>query len=375
MCSEKERVNEVVEKYSCAKAFLPHLPAYLRGEQVVPFEIEIQPSSDCNLKCDWCIGNNEKGRLPNAISADNLDLIVDGILDLKIPSVMFSGYNGEPMLKQSVLIGAMERLVEAGVRVGLFTNGTIPLKTDSIRVLSKIDYVHVSLDAGPRSYASVKEGIQGRDLPSRNFVRAIETIEILSENGATVNVGYVMTPRNAEDIFRTTGLCKDAGAKSIRFKCDISANHSFEAGGILDEAYEDLDAAIDRFHEEGVFEIKVFHTKEDILDRSYLKWDKSKGCHFQNFFATIGSNGCSYLCDHNTGLDDLSLGNATKRPLRDIWTGPARQVAIDNIESSCKSDVCPPFGNEANLFIQEILDLSSEIGIEETISQLLERNE
>ena len=138
----------------------PYLDAFIRGESVPPFEIEIQPSSRCNLKCRWCIGEeiqaqNHVLNLPNAINADNIGHIVEGILEAKqnglgVEIVKFSGFIGEPLVQKGAVLSAIQRLACAGVKVGLFTNGVL-MTEDTWETLANIAYVHVSLDAGPRS--------------------------------------------------------------------------------------------------------------------------------------------------------------------------------------------------------------------------------
>lgn len=36
----------------------PYLDAFVEDKLFPPFEVEIQMSSSCNLKCIWCIGDN-----------------------------------------------------------------------------------------------------------------------------------------------------------------------------------------------------------------------------------------------------------------------------------------------------------------------------
>jgi len=82
-----------------------YLNAFIKKIPFPPFEVEVQMSSNCNLQCSWCIGDEVQQdkkvlNLPNRIRRDNEGCILDGIIDceiggLKIESVKFSGFIGE----------------------------------------------------------------------------------------------------------------------------------------------------------------------------------------------------------------------------------------------------------------------------------------
>ncbi|MCD4727941.1 MAG: hypothetical protein K8R46_09785, partial [Pirellulales bacterium] len=52
--------------------------AILRGKNPPPYEVEIQPSSSCNLKCKHCFGKNYK-KLPNLMGVNEIRKIVRDI--------------------------------------------------------------------------------------------------------------------------------------------------------------------------------------------------------------------------------------------------------------------------------------------------------
>ena len=46
-----------------------YLYAFIDGKPFPPFEVEIQMSSKCNLKCSWCIGDEvQSNNNPHALS-------------------------------------------------------------------------------------------------------------------------------------------------------------------------------------------------------------------------------------------------------------------------------------------------------------------
>ncbi|GAI31672.1 unnamed protein product, partial [marine sediment metagenome] len=54
--------------------YYQRVKAILQGKIIPPYELEIQPSSACNLRCDYCLGKDLK-RLPNLMGKKELQEI------------------------------------------------------------------------------------------------------------------------------------------------------------------------------------------------------------------------------------------------------------------------------------------------------------
>ena len=366
-----------------------HLDAFIAGKPCPPFEVEIQISSKCNLQCAWCIGDEVQQRkqvlrLQDNITEDNVDNIVSGIIeytvgDLTIDTVKFSGFIGEPLLKKSATLRAMQRLVGSGRRVGLFTNGLLMDET-TWPTLTNIDYVHVSLDAGPSTFFWLK---QGRDQPYTTglFQKVLDNIAGLhdarskSSRGSKVriNVGYVVVPGNHDEIKEATRRVKEAGADSMRFKCDIGGKYDLkERPEAMDSAYEQIEDLEKKFHKSRRFAVHVIHSKNDVKKKSYDNWNCEDGCHFQQFLGTIGSDGNLYLCDHNTMPGAIPFGNVINGSFREVWESQRKKYLADGVQYTCQCPVCPPFGNRANLFLRAVRGNVEEYGIE-AVAEAIER--
>lgn len=354
-----------------------YLYAFIDGKPFPPFEVEIQMSSKCNLECSWCIGdevqsNKKVLNLPNSIKKDNVDHIVEGIIDCKvgglgIETVKFSGFIGEPLLTKKVTLKAMRQLVGAGFRVGLFTNGML-MGRDTWDTILNIDYVHISLDAGPSTFYWLKES---KKLPfsHNSFDQVLANITSLNEakknkDGCKlkINVGYVVVPGNHEETFESSKLVKEAGADSIRFKCDIGGKHDLVRGKALDLAFEQIDRVQSELHEENVFSVSSIHTKSDVEGKKYASWQCANGCSYQHFLATIGSDGNLYLCDHNTMPIASPLGNVIDIPFKSVWESDRRKYLSKGVQYTCQCSVCPPFGNSVNFFLRELKELADKYG-------------
>jgi len=362
----------VIKKRKYLDSFIDQIP-------FPPFEVEIQMSSKCNLECSWCIGDEvQLGKkvlnLSNSITNDNVDNIVEGIISceiggLRIEAVKFSGFIGEPLLPKAETLKAMQRLVGAGKRVGLFTNGML-MGPDTWDTLLNIDYVHVSLDAGPSTYYWLKESKKS-PFSNDSFDKVLENIRGLNEARKSkhncqlkINVGYVVIPGNHNEIYHSSRLVKEAGADSIRFKCDIGGKHDLVRGKALDHAFEQIYKAERELKEEDVFSISAIHSKNDVKSKKYSLWQCLNGCDYQHFLATVGSDGNLYLCDHNTMPGGIPLGNVIDIPFKSVWESDRRNYLSEGVKYTCQCKVCPPFGNRVNFFLKELRELTEKYGAE-----------
>jgi sulfatase maturation enzyme AslB (radical SAM superfamily) len=362
---------------------MPYLERFIENKPFPPFEVEIQVSSNCNLNCAWCIAKEIKNnpsvlRLPDYLNIQNIQKIVDDILNfqiggLKVEIIKFSGFSGEPLLHKETTLNAMQRLNGAGRAVGLFTNGIL-MDEETWDTLANIYYINISLDAGPYTFNLLK--YRGKKIFKNNFQQIIENIKGLDkvrkqrESRMQLGISYVIVPDNYWEIYETTRLVKEAGADSIRFKCDIGGNMDLSNDkNILDKAFECLEKTKNDFGSDD-FSVTVIHSKKDVEKKTYKQWNTAAGCNYHNFLATIGSNGELYLCDHNTMPGAVSFGSVINEPFNLIWFGSRRGYMTQGVKYLCNSPVCPPFGNAINFFLDKLKSLAYEFGSEEVIIAL-----
>ncbi len=384
-------------EYNMLRNYADYIDLFVDGKPFPPFEIEIQMSSNCNFRCTWCIGDSVQKQkkikgLSNFLSRENVDKLVDGIIDfrqngLKIQMVKFSGFIGEPLIQKEATISAIQRLAGAGFKVGLFTNGVF-MKEDTWDTLAHIYYVNLSLDGGPYSFFWLKEFPRNTDLTftKKTFNTVIENIgglnRVKEERNTPVNitVSYVVVPGNHNEIYEVTKLVKEAGANGIRFKCDIGGRHKLKLKdegdeSTLDEAYDQIQKAKTDLNDE-TFKVIEVHTKDDARDETYNKWDCKNGCFYQDFVATVGSDGDLYLCDHNTMPGAIPFGNVINESLQEVWESNKRKRLLEIIPDICVCEVCPPFANRANFFLKKIYDAKGKYGadqVKEALQQLRDR--
>jgi sulfatase maturation enzyme AslB (radical SAM superfamily) len=365
------------ERYLLVEKAL-YLDAFLENSQFPPFEVELQIKSTCNLRCKWCIGEqlqaeNHILHLPERITSQNIDNITEGIIafrlhGLGIQRVKFSGFTGEPLLAKDLFLRAARRLATSGIGVALFTNGIL-LDPDRelLDTLVQTDYVHVSLDAGPLTYNLLKRPICGTK--QNLFYRVLKNIESLAIHRATVgsrmrlNIGYVVVPENFHELYEAARLVREAGADSIRFKCDIAGNYDLQKAGVTVEAFEQIQKTRSNLAIHPSFTVHTIHTEDDVERKAYTTWQSKNGCLFQHFCTTIGSDGNVYLCDHNTIAGATPLGNIINESFEQVWLSQHRKYIAAGVQYLCRSPVCPPMANRVNPFLAKLQSLVFQYGL------------
>ena len=195
------------------------------GNILPPYEILIHTSSICNLYCKWCIGNHvadkqsKNGLIANNLNdLDNMKKVVDGILkykkigrdyetnsnkEFKVENVSFSGITGEPMVSKEAILYAINKLSENGLRVGMFTNGTL-LTEETHDIILKMAYVLISIDAGKEeTYSKLKCDGRNFNMLDKVFqnIQNLSNKKKLSNSNLDINIGYIINQYNYNEIY------------------------------------------------------------------------------------------------------------------------------------------------------------------------------
>ncbi|CRM12479.1 radical SAM/SPASM domain-containing protein [Pseudomonas sp. 25 E 4] len=369
--------------------------ATLQGLIVPPYEVLIHPSSSCNLRCSWCIGehvpNAEEWRnaensniiardaeivregmfLPNRLSDPAAMMhLAEGIVnykktvtiltpqgpvneEFKVETVSFSGLIGEPLSSRKALVPAINYLSKNNVNVGLFTNATI-LEDDAIDALLRAEYVLISLDAdNADTYAKLKFG--GRDHGKKLFAKAIGNIRKLVQmrndygSALKVNASFILYPENYQELLSAARLAKQMGVDCFRLKQDnsgskrLSEKQANEAKDLVARAKSELN--------DEKFTIVSIHknlTIEETL-RDFTQ------CQITDLMAAVGSDGCLYPCNYHPRPGGVNYGDAAHKStaFQEVWEGKKRQELKRNLPSICPP-TCDPFKNRANKMMQPL---------------------
>ncbi len=366
----------------------------LRGEILPPYEVLIHPSSGCNLRCAWCIGDHvpieiwdDSGSestlldaaktahetLPNVLADPEVMLsVLRGIVDYRktdsvgrefgVEAVSFSGLIGEPLMSKLAVVAALHFLADCGLRTGLFTNGV--LMDASVRAaLVRATYVHLSLDAGSEdSYALLK--FQGRSSGRGKFAAALENLSRLAvlrantpETRLAINASFILYPENHHEVYDAARLLKESGVDTMRLKRDISGERLLNESQV--EHAKELIAAInsdlvdDDFH---LVEVHQMSVPPD-LTRHF------SACRITRLMAAIGSDGRLYPCNYHPRPGGAAYGSAVDSQFSAVWEGKTRSVLMTQLPRICPA-VCDPFKNRSNALLETVERVARDEGIE-----------
>jgi MoaA/NifB/PqqE/SkfB family radical SAM enzyme len=379
----------------------PLFAATLSGEILPPYEVLVHPSSGCNLRCEWCIGDHvplerwdeereeltlleaskeSSERLPNALAdpAAMMKLSRDiveyrktmcwpsaakgHVQEFRVHNVSFSGLIGEPLASRAALIPAISYLVDHDIRVGLFTNGVL-MDQRVVDVLVHAAYVHLSLDAAtPETYAQLK--FRGQMAGRAKFRQAVANLERLGASRAElgspleVNVSFILYPGNYHEVYAAARIAKAAGADRLRLKRDISG------GQLLDSRQrEEANVLIDRIREDLVdeaFQLIEIHR----LDYTGELNRRFHVCSISDLMAAVGSDGNLYPCNYHPRPGGASYGSAVETSFRQVWEGARRMELRQQLPSICPK-VCDPFKNRSNHMLQAAREIAATDGLSE----------
>lgn len=379
----------------------PLFAATADGTVLPPYEVLIHPSSACNLRCVWCIGDHVPIELwdPNVseltileaaktahdrlddtlvgpdammklirdivsyrVSAAYREQGIEQTREFRVEAVSFSGLIGEPLVARRALAPAIRVLLDADVRVGLFTNGVL-MDEAMIDVLVRTSYVHVSLDAGtPRTYARVKFG--GRAAGEIKFAQALANLRQLVQRRSEmpdsqldINSSFIIYPENFHELFDAAVLLRDVGVDRMRLKQDISGDR------LLDESQRRVAAShIERIRDELVcedFQLLEVHKINELTGQER----RFNRCSITDMMAAVGSDGHLYPCNYHPRPGGASYGSTIDTSFQEVWEGAQRLRMRGDLPSICPK-VCDPFKNRSNELLDTAKDIAAGSGMD-----------
>lgn len=374
----EERHDLYVPSFNYEKWLLKNqerIIAWLKNEPIPPYEIEIQPSSKCNLQCTHCIGRYlGKGTFGKETLKSIEDLpYLRSIFDweesgFKIERIRISGLTGDPFYEESktFTIQLIDKARKNNREIVVFTNGMELQDIKVRRSLINCDYVHISLDAGdPETFKQMKHSNDFNLIVEniKQLCLEIKTKEGLGKNGVKtkVGIGFIVTQQNAGEINKVFPLTENLGISFIRFKRDIHG-----AGAIPSRLWYETRNTI--IKERNKLAQKSEYPKIYLTDLPRQYWGKQSNCCWAiRYCVTIGPDGFVYACDHLTELGSNvafdSLKNLElKQILEDVYKRNdriKRQYCIQ----------CSPFNLSTNRFLDE-LNILRELGLPQLQSWL-----
>jgi len=329
--------------------------AILKGQNPPPYEVEIQPSSSCNLKCEHCFGQDYI-RLPNLMGKKEIREIAKKINDfqedgLKVEVAKFCGTTGDPFVNSEVTVEGIRLFSEMGKDIVVYTNGLYLDRSEGgnyYNEISQIKRLNLSLDAGSEEVFTVLKGRSG-------FNRIINSLEEISKrkgNNSQIVVSYVIGRKNYNDVVNAAKIIKNTGADELSFRVDFTDLETIK--GLSDVIIDNINKA--KQYSANGFKVISAYSENNIKEGDVISNKCSDKCFTTGLWASIGPNCELYACGHRTHGGVKSYGNLLTNNFRYLWNSKERLDAIAELPNEyCK--VCSPFPGRINPFMEFLSNL------------------
>jgi MoaA/NifB/PqqE/SkfB family radical SAM enzyme len=341
------------------------IKAFFEDKVIPPFEVEIQPSATCNVKCTWCFG--KEFRLPDELKNEsNMNDVIDKIIaaeafGFKIASVKFVGSTGDPLVNPYTL-KAIRKLQEKNIAVRMFTNGILLDKY--AKELFSLNYLRVSLDAG-----SGKTLEKAKRVNEKYFKKIMKGIRILRDEAdrhnskIKIHTSFVISEVNYKEIALAARKVEKAGAHGIQYRIEFENKFSDDEKtrilSLINEARTQ--------HQNKPFEITLVNEKENLC---------SEKCYYPYLWATIGSDGQFHSCGHqaiklNGKVNPLGNLLGQNESFMDVFRGQIATVRNSGFPSD-RCLYCPPIAMKASEFLHKLSKRSKQPGFIQALDSVYE---
>lgn len=318
-----------------------------------PVNVEVDLANRCNLGCDFChfafthtrgplAGKRAKpdGAIPGGdrMAAELAFKIIDEFVEYGVRSVTWTG-GGEPTIHPD-FDQIISYAYAAGLKQGIYTNGTL-IPEDRAKLMKRaLDWVYVSLDAAD---ADMYRQLKGVD----KFDDAVKGIERLAQadGDATVGVGFLICRENAGQIGGARYIASSRGADYVQYRPIILFDQADQSKRTDDTAWMD----------DAIAELERFAGQEDIeVDlerfRMYRDWDGHPydRCFWTGLQSVVTPNGKVWTCVNKREYAGCELGDLSEESFAAVWErggGPRR------VDGQCRV-MCR--GHIANLSLNDV---------------------
>lgn len=344
--------------------------SYFNGENPIPYEIEIQPSSKCNANCLHCWAKKFPRLEDKLEREENADRIIGEVLNFKyekfnVPKIKFCGSTGDPLMNPIIdyiingFYGKREmRLFTNGIKIGQEKENL-----EYLTSLSKLNSIYLSIDSGTtETLWKIKSGAKKIGVSIEDIFQGARKIKEINNTG--IFASYVITKDNYNEIIEASKKSKENNFNLIRFRIDlmdreISKEKSNDILSSLNEAKK---------YEDNNFKVIPIHSEEEISSVNQECFSsKGKGlkCYTNLFWTCIGSNGRVYPCGHIVSPETEDYGDLFENTFQEIWDGEKIKSARAKVPGNLCS-ICSPFSlttNEimSNLSLLSVNEISSVI--------------
>lgn len=341
---------------------------FLKGKNPSPILIEFDPSNACNHGCYFCISSYihlpESKHLEtynkSIMKKEVLMKACESFVNMGVRAVNWTG-GGEPTVNPH-LKEAIQYLGSHGMKMGMFTNGTLFDKFDLFETLvDNMTWVRISVDAGTsKTYNSVRRTRDGQ-----NWDKMISNLEKLIQcnnrknKKIDIGIGFVITPDTYTEIVDFAKVFSKYDITYCQYKPEV-VNRERE-GGIQREQDFWINKVNPLLNEAKLILGNKFQMNgykfEDLINDPTLYGRNYAKCLGSQVQPCVGADGHVYVCTNHRGYKQYSYGSLYEKSFEEIWNDIFKKQEvmnqIENVEcfSNC-TELCKP--HESNKAVWEM---------------------
>jgi MoaA/NifB/PqqE/SkfB family radical SAM enzyme len=206
----EEKINRLVE--------------WMQGRKAPPFEIQINPTNKCNLKCIFCRPEGYDNIKETGLPVERWVAIIKEAVILGVKQWNILG--GEPFIEPKKIIPIMEAIKKERVSGIMSTNGTL-LNEEHIKKLINIEWDDLifSLDGAYPETHDYLRGQQGVFEKCTNTIKLFNHHKSLKrKDKPRLQLFFVITNRNYKELPEFIKLAKDLKINKVVFQAMIQTH-------------------------------------------------------------------------------------------------------------------------------------------------------
>lgn len=298
-----------------------------------PVNVELHPTSRCNLKCIFCEQRRSSYEYKNQMPKKKWLGIIKELGEMKCLKIQISG-GGEPMTTPQTTLDMMCLTKKYGMEGKINTNGTLWTKHKFKKSIGiEWDKIIFSIDAPDAKTHDYLRGVKGTFDKTVSNVCMLDQLKKKNESVfPVIEFNTVITNKNYHKIGQMVELANKCGCESITVE-PVFITTDFVKTLVLNEAQREdfihlLKAAQKKASEygiltnfEGIIEIKTVekagNMKQLITATRQDEPSFSSPCYEPWYFPKIGPNGeYGYCCNYPYTQSKLNIRNKT---FKEIW--------------------------------------------------------
>jgi radical SAM protein with 4Fe4S-binding SPASM domain len=320
------------------------MEALRKGEQPYPVHVELIISDYCNHDCSFCAyrmsgytsnelfqieeGQSRKARNPKRmIPKEKCFEILDDCKAMGVKAIQFTG-GGEPTVHPD-FVDIVEYAQSLGFDTALVTNGNMLVEERHRRVLKKMTWVRVSIDAAkPQTYMEMRGVGYGA------WRRLVDGVDMFNqdikdlEDRPVFGAGFVTTPENWTEMYDAAWLYRSWGFDNIRIGLMFNPDNDnpykqirYKMNYLALKAIEDFD---------GNGDFRVINRVSEKLGELTQGSPDFDFCSYQHFTTYIGGDLNVYRCCvyayHHHGI----VGSIKEQGFKELWDSQAKKENMDS---------------------------------------------